>query len=689
MSLIRELRTRNVLKVGVVYAVAAWILLQGAQFLTTDMAWPTWVPQVFLVLLIVGFIPTVMAAWAFEITPEGVKLEKDVDRSAEGKPRKRKKGRKLDTLIVIALALGLAVFIFKADYEAKLAEMEDMAAAEQAEAEAPREKEQLRTDIPPNSLAVLPFSTLSKDSSDVFFADGIHEDLLAQLARLGSFHVIARTSVLEYRDSARPLVEIANELGVANIMQGTVQKSGDRVRLNVQLMQAVDEGHLWAETFDRELNPDNIFDIQSEVAQAIATELTSTLTAEQVADLGEAPTRNQEAYNAYQQGRRLSRGETKADFEQAFEQFQRAVELDPVFKLAWIGLARVHMNNYWSYGGDPAEVEAARQAIDNAKAIDPDFAELNMAEGFYWYWAFLDYERALYHLDKAIAAMPGNAEAHMWHGWASRRSGLWDQGRASMEVSLKLDPRRSFNWAELGYTYLFLHHFDSARVAAMQSLAVKPDDYWGKTNLADVGLMASGDIEAALELVEGADDTVESLYFDQYMDTQLYARNFEAALRAARNMYDGLEVQRNAIALRELLAAQVLFHMGKKEEARQAANAALFRLKALGEQLGEDYRVDLAHATLSPILGEPPETVQAHVEKSMASRPDDRIQDIQFQIKYARIYAMAGQVDAAIEQLEPLLSPPSETTIHTVDLDPAFDGIRDHVDFVAMMDRHR
>lgn len=690
MSLIKELRTRNVLKVSVVYAVSAWILLQLAEMLTAYFAWPDWVPQVFLVLLIVGFVPAVLAAWAFEITTEGVKLEKDVVRPKAAKPKKR---RRLDVTILVTMALGLAVFIWKSDYEGKLVEVETMSAEQARQSAEPpvtiKAQPVLLDDIEQNSIAVLPFANLSADPADVYFADGIHEDLLAQLARIDDFRVIARTSVREYRDSAKDLRTIANELRVANIMEGTVQRVGDRVRINVQLIDARTSGHLWAETYDRELTTNNLFDIQSEIARAIVQSMQATLTDAELAGLGDVPTDNVEAYDLYLKARQLARGETRSGFQEAYKLYQQALALDPAFKLGWIGLAHVHINNYWSYGGDPADAASTRAAIEKAREIDPDFPELFMAEGFYWYWGHLDYERALYNLDKAISSMPGNSEAHMWHGWASRRSGLWEQGEASMRRSLRLDPRVSYNWAELGGTYMFLHHFEESRVALLESLAVNPDDYWGKTNLADLGLMTSGNIESALKLTEGAENTVEYSYFEQYMDTRNFAGHFEEALTAARNVNPELEVQRNLIMLREIWAAQTLFFMGQKDEAKQAANAALFRLKSLGEKLGEDYRLDMAHAMLSPILGESAKQLDAKIQKSVQSSPADSIQDILFQIRYARIYAMAGRTAEAIEQLEPLFTPPSETSTHTVDLDPAFDGIRENPEFVAMMERYR
>ena len=252
------------------------------------------------------------------------------------------------------------------------------------------------------SIAVLPFTNRSPDANDAYFTDGVHDDLLTQLAKIDAFSVISRTSVLEYRDTEKNLKQIGQELGVANIMEGAVQRSGNRVRINVQLIDAVSDEHLWAEVYDRELTTENLFDIQSEIAQSIADALQATLTDSEIANVSDVPTENVAAYELYLQGKRFALGETEIGYDTAVDLYMEAIKLDPGFKLAWVGLAYVYVSNYWTYGGDPKDRDKARDAIDRAKAIDPDFPELYMAEGAYYYWGLLDYETALLNLDKAI-----------------------------------------------------------------------------------------------------------------------------------------------------------------------------------------------------------------------------------------------------------------------------------------------
>ncbi len=675
---------------AIAYAVTTWILLQLTDVLTQILGLPEWAPKLILLMLVVGFVPALILAWAFELTPEGIKLEKDVPRTQSITP---KTGRKLDYVIIVSLGLSLGYFIWESRFEQKTAEVET--AREAALIEKPvvevvePEIDLTELDIDKNSIAVLPFANRSTDPADIYFTDGVHDDLLTQLSKIDAFSVISRTSVMEYRDTTKNLRQIAQELNVANIMEGSVQRSGDRVRINVQLIDAYTDEHLWAEIYDRALTTSNLFDIQTEIAKAIAAALRAMLTDAELASVAEVPTDNVAAYDLYLQARRFMQNETISDYQTAIDLYKEALALDPGFKYAWIGLARAHMTNYWSYGGDLANRDLALDAIDHARSIDDNFAELYMAEGFYWYWGYLDYERALYKLDKAIEMMPSNDEAYMWRGWVSRRAGLWDQAVLSMQESLKLNPRVHFNWHEYAYTLLYLHRYEEAKRAVAQARVIDPDSFYGKTTEARIALQERGDTQTAVQLTIGAQHSSEFDIFEPYMMANILAGRYEEALAAARSVSDELEIQRDQIMLSEDWAAQILHYMGKTEEAKQAAAAALFRLKGLQTELGEDYRLDLAEARIRALQGADAEETRALLQKAMASAPADDVTAIKLKLNYAQIFALANMLPETIEILEPLLQAPSETSVFSVDLDPAFDGIRDDPEFVAMMDRNR
>ena len=428
MSFIAELKRRNVFRVGIAYVVGGWLLLQLTDVLSELLDLPDVVGRVIVLVVVIGLPVALFFAWAFEMTPEGVKLEKDVDRSQSIAPQT---GKKLNNTIVLLLALTVTYLLYdKFSGQSESAAIKNPVTTTQtvsSEVSAPVE-----TGIADNSIAVLPFTNRSPNADDAYFTDGVHDDLLTQLAKIDAFSVISRTSVMEYRDTAKNLKQIGEELGVGNIMEGAVQRSGNRVRINVQLIDAGSDEHLWAEVYDRELTTENLFDIKTEIAKAIAQALQATLTESEIASVSDVPTENVAAYELYLQGNRFSLGETEIGYETALELYTEALNIDPEFKLAWIGMASAHINNYWTYGGDPEDRAKSREAIDRAIAIDPDFPEVYLAEGLYHYWGLLDYDTALLNLDKAIALMPGNADAQMGKGWASRRAGLWEQAVDSM-----------------------------------------------------------------------------------------------------------------------------------------------------------------------------------------------------------------------------------------------------------------
>jgi len=690
LSLIKELKRRNVFKVAIAYAVTTWILLQLTDVVTPILELPDWAPKLILLMLVIGFVPALIIAWAFELTPEGIKLEKDVQRE---RSVTKKTGRKLNYIIIVSLGLSLGFFVWESRFKQKTEE------AELAKLAPPVEEPVVETvepeidlselDIDENSIAVLPFANRSADDNDIYFTDGIHDDLLTQLSKIDAFSVISRTSVMEYRDTAKNLKQIARELNVANIMEGSVQRSGDRVRINVQLIDAATDEHLWAEIYDRELTANNLFDIQSEIARAIAGALRAKLTESELATVSAAPTDNVAAYDFYLQARRFATSETYGDYQTAIDLFKESLALDPGFKYAWIELARAHMASYWLYGGDTKNRDLALEAIEKARGIDADFAELYLAEGIYWYWGFLDYERALYKLNKAIEMMPGNDNAYMWNGYVSRRAGLWDQAVDSMQRSLKLDPRVHFTWHEYALTLMYLHRYEEAKQAIAKAREIKPDSFWGKTSEALLALQARGDAQTAVQLTIGAQRGDVYDFLEAYMVVNFLARRYEEALETARGLPGEMEIQRNLITLREDWSAQTLHFMGRTEEAGQAAAAALFRLKGLHAELGEDYRLDLAEARIRALQGGAPDEIRTLVQKSDASAPADELAAFERRLAYARIYAIAGMAPDAMEMLEPLFQPPSDTSVYKVDLDPAFDAIRDDPAFVAMMDRHR
>ncbi|MFC1702779.1 tetratricopeptide repeat protein, partial [Pseudomonadota bacterium] len=421
MSFFNELKRRNVFKVGVAYAVAAWILLQLIDVVGDILALPVWVPKFILLLLVVGLVPALIFAWAFEMTPEGVKREKDVDRSQSIAPQT---GKKLNNTILLMMALAIAYLLFDkfsapaqpgTDHFSQQSSGQTTDTNEKSALSPVEASNEAEPAISRQSIAVLPFDNRSRNVDDEYFTEGMHDDLLTNLARIASLKVISRTSVNQYKGTQKTIPQIAEELGVATVMEGAVQRSGNTVRINVQLIDAKTDEHLWAEIFDRELTAENLFAIQSEISQKIANALEATLSPEEEQRLNDFPTQSMEAYNAYLRGRQLLPQRNAKDLGKAMESFEQAVELDPEFALAWVGIAESAslLEAHGTLNPDK-QLQIMEKAIGRALEIDPNLGEAYVSQGS----LFDDLgqtEQAEAAYKRAIELSPNYPTAYHWY----------------------------------------------------------------------------------------------------------------------------------------------------------------------------------------------------------------------------------------------------------------------------------
>jgi tetratricopeptide (TPR) repeat protein len=353
-----------------------------------------------------------------------------------------------------------------------------------------------------------------------------------------------------------------------------------------------------------------------------------------------------------------------------------------------VGLAQAYINNFWNYGADPSDRDNARDAIAMARAIDPDFPELYMAEGSYYYWGLLNYDTALLNLDKAIALMPSNAEAHMWKGWASRRAGLWDQAIDSMQMAIKLNPRVVINLIETGQTFSYLKDNDKALELTEKAYELQPDNFWVKSYLANLVLVINGDTERAATLVVGAQHTSDIQFLTSYWTVQMLTGQFEKALAVTQNWSDKWESDAKNITLREQLIAETMMALGRADEARNYANEALSRLAQKKQQGIDDHRISAAELRAYAILGDK-RKVSELVENVLSTKPADAVEDFNSKFVFAQSYAYAGMPDESIATLDELLSGISAISVPWLELDPAFNGIRNQPEFIALLEKHR
>jgi TolB-like protein/Tfp pilus assembly protein PilF len=435
MSFFDELKRRNVFRVGVAYAVTAWLILQFTEILMEILELPGWVGKTILVLLAVGFILALVLAWAFELTPEGVKKESEVDRSQSVTANT---GRKLDYAIMALLAVGLVYFIWESRF--RIEAKEPAIAAPVVEEIAPTAGLPVESaTVQPNSIAVLPFINMSGDADNEFFSDGVSEEILNVLARIPELKVAARTSAFAFKGTNSNISEIARELRVANILEGSVRKSGNQVRVTAQLIKADDGFHLWSDTYDRQL--DNIFAIQDEIARAIADNLKVTLNLQAGESGNLTGTTSLEAYEYYLQGMAKWHLRTPDNLFSAVEDFDRAIRIDPQFAKAYAGaaLAWAVIPGYIAFNAEEAQVKTIDYA-NRALQLDPNLAEAITAMA----WTVgsqmnIDAARAYY--EHSIELNPSFATTYQWYGRMLSDAG---DSAASLEMYQRawdLDPR--------------------------------------------------------------------------------------------------------------------------------------------------------------------------------------------------------------------------------------------------------
>jgi TolB-like protein len=475
MSFFEELKRRNVFKVSIAYLVGGWLLLQLTEVLSELLQLPATIGPIVVSVVAIGFPIVVFFAWAFEMTPEGVKRESDVDRSHSITPTT---GKKLNNAILVMMALAIVYLLFdKFTGQAPVqtaSEQESAAMAPGGSAAIP-EAEPV-TAIDSKSIAVLPFDNRSRNVDDEFFVEGVHDDLLTNLARIGALKVISRTSVSKYKETEKTIPEIAAELGVATVMEGAVQRSGDTIRINVQLIDAQTDEHLWAEIFDRKMTAENLFAIQTEISQNIAEALKATLSPEENQRVSEMPTDNLAAYNAYLRGRLALPRRTAEDLNKALQEFERAVELDPEFALAWVGVAEAAtlLVGYSNFNLLES-IEIREEAVEKALAINDQLGEAHLSQAMlHSYHQRLDEAEASF--KKAIELSPNYATAYQWYGdFVSRWPARARESLRVTEQAVSLDPLSSILRYEIAEKLIFLGRFDQAELRVRELMEIDPD----------------------------------------------------------------------------------------------------------------------------------------------------------------------------------------------------------------------
>jgi TolB-like protein/class 3 adenylate cyclase/Tfp pilus assembly protein PilF len=540
--------------------------------------------------------------------------------------------------------------------------------------------------IPEKSIAVLPFANRSDDKANAYFADGIQDEILTLLSKIADLKVISRTSTQSYQSKPRNLTEIAKQLGVANILEGSVQKAADQVRVNVQLINAQTDSHLWAETYDRKLT--DIFGVESEIAKGIAESLQAKLTGREEQALAVKPTNNPEAYDAYLrglafEGRSLYAPETLREFKGFYE---RAVQLDPNFALAWARLSRADAFLYFSHADQTsARRDAAKSALENAQRLQPNSSEALLALGYYQYWVLRDYGAAKSTFDRVSKMLPGNSEVPKALALIARREGHWDKSIAYFEQALAVDPRNVRLLTYAAETYRMVRQFPAARKLYDRALDIVPNDPDLTAQKAAI-YQAEGNLQEAAKLLANVNAQTPSREAFGSKITQLtLERNLGEAVRWLRALPAQFHFDDEAdkgsyqtwLAFMQRLAGDAA---GAKVTAEQARNALEQLYRDQPDNPGVVESLSHAYAT----TGEKDLALKAAERAIMlVPRAKDRMVGPAYEENLALIQTIVGENSRAISTLTQLLQTPysdgyypAPITPALLRLDPIWDPLR-------------
>jgi len=552
-SFFAELKRRNVYKVAVAYAVAGWALSQGIAQVFPVFDVPNWAIRMIVVLIILGLPIALVLAWMFELTPQGIKRTETADAMPEATRRKK---YVWIYVVVIGGLLSIGLF-FLGRYTAQTPRPVTQPAARpgfQSEADTVSNK----------SIAVLPFDNLSRDPDNAYFAEGVQDEILTRLAKVADLKVISRTSTQHFKSAPENLPEIAKQLGVTNILEGSVQKAADQVRVNVQLINAMTDAHVWADTYDRKLT--DIFAVESEIAKAIAETLQAKLTGAEKSSIAKAPTANPEAYELYLKGRFFWNKRTGDDLRKSIEYLKQAIAKDPGYALAYAALADSYGLLRFYGGASAAEsVVPAKAAAKKALELDDSLAEPHASLGLIA-TEELEVNRGVNELERAIQLNPNYATAHHWLGLALATLRQSDRSIGELKRALELDPLSMIINADLSIIYLYAHRYDDAEAQARKALEIDSRSFVAHYYLG-AALQLTGRLKEAIPEFQKAVELNNDPY-SIAMLAQAYARNGQTD--EARKLLAHLNEMAKSAEVPEYALATAYTSLGEKERAIEA-----------------------------------------------------------------------------------------------------------------------
>jgi TolB-like protein/Flp pilus assembly protein TadD len=655
-----EIKRRKVYRVAVGYVVVAGGLIQLASAVFPAWELPNWALRLTIILLLIGFPIALILAWALEVTPEGI-------RTTQPAPSGRRR-RNIVALVAIGIVVSAAAgFLLLPRASARKMD---------------------------KSIAVLPFENLSKDQENAFFADGIQDDILTNLSKIGDLKVISRTSVMTYRTKPQSVREIGKELGVSAILEGSVRKDGNRVRVNVQLINAVNDQHIWSEVYDRDLT--DVFAIQTDLAKKIAQELRAKLSPIEKEQMTRKPTENGEAYLAFVQAHNFHRDlEDFPKLKQAEQLYERALQLDPNFALAAASCSRLQSWIYHTYEPTADRREKSRALADRALQLQPDLPEGHLALGFSIYYVDRDFGRALAEFALAQKGLPNEAEVYLAIGAIQRRQGKWDESNANLEKAASLSPNETWPLQNLALNYQMLRKWDLANKTIDRALKLAPESFnlWSvkaQMEVSEKGTFEIGERGIQLLGTRPMDEDTRMHFTIALAQTRLVQRKYAEALQAVQ----GLKDEALAKDQEGLMGKYGTIGIAKKMLGDEAgAREAFLKAKSYGEKWVADAPNEAKrHGRLAECLawlGEK-EAAIAEAKRGTELLPEsvDAFEGPVCTQTLAEIYVIVGEYDKALPIIDGLLSRPSQVTVAQLKMSPLWDPVRQDPRFIAIIKKH-
>jgi TolB-like protein/Tfp pilus assembly protein PilF len=675
-----ELKRRNVYKVAVAYAVVGWLLVQVATQVFPFFEIPNWAVRLVVLAIVIGFPVALVIAWAFELTPQGLKRTEDAD--LEAGPRRKSYAWIYVVVVGAAFSIGL---IFIGRYTARNT------------VSAPRTEAATGSSISQKSIAVLPFENLSDDKGAAYFADGIQDEILTKLASIADLKVISRTSTAKYKSKPEDLKTVSQQLGVATVLEGSVQKANDKVRVNVQLIDARADSHLWAKTYDRDIK--DVFTVETEVAQEIADSLQAKLSPAEATKLATAPTKDTAAYDLFLKGEyeeRLADSSLKAEsFDQAAAWYRQAIARDPNFALAMARLVQNRIQRHWFIEQmSEAELEQLRSVAEQAVALAPNLAQVHVALGQFYYHGFRQYEQALAEFERALQLQPNASSALEYSGYVHRRQGQWERCLDELKRALEQDPRNASIAANFANTYLPLRMWKEAERTARHALEIDPYAADGMRTLLGSIIGGSGDINEAQRVLATFPAENKILVNSNFGDVRaitgdrayvfVLARDFQAALKVWEAAGNSAVDERRRLSARVAIRVLGGDLIGAQAEAEKARQLLEERLRERPNDLSSMTQLSWVYLALKRNS----DAIKLARQATNLLPPEkDVVVGNILLVGLAEIEARTGVTADAIALLHRLLSVPAGGTVSIARLkiDPVWDPIRSDPGFQELL----